>query len=542
MGRHGLSLPGLWAATALAFLSFTPSLLPRGVAYQGLVAGVVAAIGYGLGVLVTAVVRELGDRAVGVWSPRAWRVWWIWLGVGTVVSLIAGHVWHRQSSALVGLEPVSPWAVPLSPVVAVAVFALLLAVGRGLRGITRHTARWLERRTSARAARVISTGAVVVATALVFSGVLLDGIVATVDRSASVGDLLTPDGVTRPTTPLRSGSPESLVDWDELGREGRVFVGRGPTAEDITALTGEPAEEPVRIFAGVASAEDERERAELAAADLERAGGFERERLLVVTTTGTGWVEPSVATSFEYLADGDSAIVGMQYSHLPSPLSYWVDEERARDAGRALFDAVYARLAAIPAEDRPELYAFGESLGSFGGEAAFSGSGDMATRLDGALFVGPPRFNPLYRELLASRDPGSPEIEADYRDGETIRFTLDARRPAPPEDAPWSGSHILYFQHASDPVTWWSPDLILQRPDWLEEERGPDVSASMVWIPFVTFGQVSADLALGFGTPPGTGHIFSGRHAYAWDQVLGTNWPREQLDALSELTTRRSDP
>ena len=33
---------------------------------------------------------------------------------------------------------------------------------------------------------------------------------------------------------------------------------------------------------------------------------------------------------------------------------------------------------------------------------------------------------------------------------------------------------ILYLQHASDPVVWWSPDLIVSRPDWLSEPPGPD--------------------------------------------------------------------
>ena len=40
-------------------------------------------------------------------------------------------------------------------------------------------------------------------------------------------------------------------------------------------------------------------------------------------------------------------------------------EARAREAGRALFDAVYERWSARPADARPELLFFGVSLGSF---------------------------------------------------------------------------------------------------------------------------------------------------------------------------------
>ena len=36
-----------------------------------------------------------------------------------------------------------------------------------------------------------------------------------------------------------------------------------------------------------------------------------------------------------------------------------------------LFDAVYERWVRLPSDRRPELYVFGESLGSFGGETAF---------------------------------------------------------------------------------------------------------------------------------------------------------------------------
>ena len=66
---------------------------------------------------------------------------------------------------------------------------------------------------------------------------------------------------------------------------------------------------------------------------------------------------------------------------------------------------------------------FGESLGSFGGETAFSGERDMANRTDGALFVGPPSFNTYYREFTDGRSAESPEVQPVFRDGRTVRFT-----------------------------------------------------------------------------------------------------------------------
>ena len=87
--------------------------------------------------------------------------------------------------------------------------------------------------------------------------------------------------------------------------------------------------------------------------DLERAGGFDRGYLLVAGTTGTGWVDPGAMTTFEYETGGDSAAVAIQYSYLPSWASFLVDQDRAREAGRALFDAVYQKWSALPASSDP---------------------------------------------------------------------------------------------------------------------------------------------------------------------------------------------
>ena len=68
-----VTLPGCWGALIFACLSFTPSLLPRGGIVQGLVCGITAAIGYGLGVLAAWVWRAFADR-----DPRRPRRW-AWL-------------------------------------------------------------------------------------------------------------------------------------------------------------------------------------------------------------------------------------------------------------------------------------------------------------------------------------------------------------------------------------------------------------------------------------------------------------------------------
>ena len=534
--RCRYTLPGAWAALVFACLAFTPSLLPRPALFQGAVTGIDAAIGYGLGVLGAWIWREFADRDARSPDPRSWRIFFATAAVALVASLALGQWWQRQAHDLVDTEPESLAALPLIPVVAVLVFVVLVALARALRTGYRRLSMLLDRYMGARAARALGLVVLVALTVLVLDGILWTNLIKTVDRSLALGDLLTPEGVAVPTTDDRSGGPGSLIEWDLMGREGRVFAGRGPNGDDIEAFTGEPALDPIRIYAGVASADSTEARAELAVRDLERAGGFDRSSLLVVTTTGTGWVEPSSVGTFEHLTGGDSATIAMQYSHLPSWLSFLVDQARAREAGRQLFDAVYEVWLQRPREERPRLYVFGESLGSFGGETAFSGEFDLRNRTDGVLFVGPPNFNPLYRSFVDDRDQGSREVLPVYRGGRTIRFTDRPRNDIAPSGEPWRTTRVLYMQHPSDPITWWSPDLVLNRPDWLEEPRGSDVLDATRWIPFVTFWQVSADLALGFSTEPGHGHNYTGEHVDGWAAVMQPEgWTAERADELRAL-------
>ena len=440
----------------LACFSLTPSLLPRPPLFQGLVTGFAAATGYGIGVLASWCWRAIRDRPRGHWSSRSQMTLLVAGVLASVLMLLLGARWQDGAHRLANTDATPVASVLLVAPVAMLVAAVLLVSGCVQLAATQRLIGLLQRRIGPGAARAIGVIVVAGLTVTLFSGVLAKAGLGALDGSFAVRDLTTPSGVEQPDSPLRSGSKDSLVSWDSMGREGRTFTARGPSASEIAAVTGTEAMEPIRAYAGLGNAESAEERAALAVDDLERAGGFDRAHLLAAATTGTGWVEPSAAAGFEYVTGGDSATVSMQYSHLASWVSFLVDARRAREAGRSLFDAVYQRWSALPQDDRPKLYVFGESLGSFGAEEAFSGEFDLANRTNGALFVGPPNFNELWGELVEDRDPGSPEIEPVYRDGRIIRFTTKAETP-PPRGRPWPDSRVLYLQHASDPVTWWSP-------------------------------------------------------------------------------------
>jgi uncharacterized membrane protein len=515
-----VTLPGCWGALIFAYLSFTPSLLPRGGIVQGLVWGITAAIGYGLGVVAAWIWRAFADR-----DPRrprrwAWRTFFIIGGVLLVVAFGLGQYWQYEIRKLMGVTDYSIPLVIASPFIAALTFCLLLLIGRGLHGLYRWLAKLLNRWIGRRAAKVVGWVLVVGLTYVVVSGLLLQGFVSLMNEAYSVRDTTTAEGVHKPTTTLRSGGQGSLVAWDSLGYQGRNFIGKGPSVSDIEKLTGHPATEPIRIYAGLASADGAQAQAALAVDDLQRTDGFQRKNLLVVTTTGSGWVDPALVDTFEYLSGGDCATVAIQYSYLPSWISYLVDQSKALAAGRALFDAVYGVWATLPPAHRPRLFVAGESLGSFGGEAAFTGENDMANRTDGTLFAGPPNFNTLFREFSDHRDPGSPEVQPIYQDGRIVRFANDPTTGIPPKGQPWEGSRILYLIHPSDPIVWWSPHLIFSEPDWISEPPGKDVLKTMFWMPFITFWQVTADLPFSTGVPDGHGHRYSSEYVDGWTAVM----------------------
>lgn len=495
--------------------SLTPSLLPRDWLFQGLIGGITAAIGYGVGCAVGWAAHRYWLSHLSWWPPperltRAAKVTVPAVAiVASLVMLVYSAGWQRELAALMGVEGTTTSGYLRTMALSVLVAALLISLWRVLRDLVRVVARYLNRwlRVPRSAAAPVGFLVVVFLCYTLVTDVLFNGVYSVTNSAFGLQNDKTRPGVVQPAEPERSGSPGSYVPWDTLGYEGRDFVYRGLHADQLSTYNGAPAKEPIRVYAGLDSADDTDARMDLVIRELERTGAFHRKALVVIPTTGTGWVNPTAANAMELVYNGDSALVASQYSYLPSWISFLADRGKAAEAGRALVRRVHDRWLQEPADTRPTLLVYGESLGSQAGEGAFDGLADIRETVDGVLWVGPPNSNPLWSTLEDRRDPGTPEVQPVYSGGLVVRFADDASAVGA-QPGPWLTPRVLYIQHPSDPVVWWSPDLIVNRPDWLSEPPGFDRLPSMRWFPFVTFWQVAADLANAAGVPDGHGHNY----------------------------------
>ncbi|TDE00907.1 alpha/beta hydrolase [Jiangella asiatica] len=532
---------GLIGAACFFCWSLTPSLLPRTWIYQAMVSGLTATIGYALGSLIGWVVRLVLRRArPGLLEPsRRVRLaaWWA-LG-GTASGAAAWYLtstagWQTELRTLMGMASPGPNHYLFILLVAGAIFVVFLAVGRLIRGASRRLRRFFGRWVPPQVALVASVLCVGGLTFWSWTGLLYPSLLGVANDAFAAVNMETEAGNNAPSSATHSGGPGSLVTWDSLGRKGREFVSSGPTVQELTAFNGEVALDPVRAYVGMDSAETPAGLASLAVRELERAGGFDREVLVVVTTTGTGWVDGAAADALEYLYNGDSAIVAMQYSYLPSWISFVADQEQVRVAGEALFDAVHDAWLERPAAERPRLVVYGESLGAMGSAAAFESVDDLQSKADGALWVGSPSRHDLRGSLTAERDSGSPSRLPVYEGGAEVKFWGGWQEPLDLEFDP-GVPPVLFLQHASDPVTLWSWELMFNRPEWIDEEHGPDVLPTLDWYPFVTFWQLTADMALSATVPAGHGHNYGGELVDAWLAVAPPDdWPASRTDDLRE--------
>ena len=339
-----------------------------------------------------------------------------------------------------------------------------------------------------------------------------------------------------PISPLVSGSEGSSSPFSRLGLQGRRYVTDVVSPEMIEDVLGEPAEQaPIRVFIGYNSEPMySMGRTEMAMAELERTGAFDRSNLLLISPTGTGWVDQTMIESAEFLSKGDIATCVIQYGRFPSFLSVQ-KVALGRHQFRALLWSVRQRLAERPPEQRPKVFVFGESLGAWASSdvVMYQGvEGFDHYGIDKALWVGLPGLAKWSRNGMAA---GSSDLVPrgtvgvfDHPD-QIEELTAEERRRL----------RAIVLSHDNDPIAVVSPDVLVREPGWLGEPRGRGVPDDMDFTPISSFLQVAIDAMNAMVTVPGRfgsfGHDYRAdmarmvRAAYGFDDITD-----EQVGAIDE--------
>lgn len=542
--KIGRSLCGLGLVVGALFFaaSLTPSLIPRSFEVQGVLAGIAFGSGYGIGVFLRWLWRylEIPSLSARVAKYTALASAAICLCI-VLLALHQAGIWQDSVRGVLGMAPVDtgyPFSVSL---IAMATFVAVLLAARGLIAVGLRIATKLNSYLPRRISIVAGIAITAALTTTVVNGMLIDYAFRTLDRSFERLDALIEPDRPQPLIAERAGSPESRLEWRKLGRTGRAFVASGPSAAEISGFTQRPALEPIRLYAGLQAAETPNERARLLLDELIRVNAFDRAVLVIITPTGTGWVDPSAMDGLEFLFNGDVASVALQYSYLNSPLSLLFQPEYGLESSEALFRAVYGHWKGLPVDERPELYLHGLSLGAFNSQRSITFFDILGDPINGAVWSGAPFPSEKWRSLTDNRDAGSTEWLPVFQHGRFVRFMNQDGLPAG-NTAEWGGVRFVYLQYASDAITFFDKSLLYQEADWMKSPRGPDVSPALRWYPVVSMLQVLIDMPLADTVPMGYGHVYAPEHYLnAWLEATGIDsWSAEDVHALKQYLKARS--
>ncbi|WP_233808009.1 alpha/beta-hydrolase family protein [Paraburkholderia sp. HP33-1] len=548
-GAHGTpTLSGSLLALLFWWQSLTPTLIPRSWGTQTVIGAICLAIGYGLGTLADRGVHRLIARWRRSPGSEIRRRSWIVLAVAWLIALVLGSNlwlgWQNEQRSFMGMASLVWLDGLLVGVLSPFAAALLVVVGRVVARGVGAVKRFIQGHVPSIISLPATALLIVVIGMALGRGVALPALTRFSNFVHAQRNEDTTEGTVAPESSAVSGSSGSFVAWDTLGRMGRDFVATVTTRRQLAMFHGTDAGlvDPVRVYVGVRSADSLEQRAQLAVRELERAGGFDRKVLVVWVPTGTGWIVPNGSASLEQLYRGDTAIVAIQYSFLPSRLAIFMDAGLADEAGITLFNAVRARWSKLPPQRRPKLILFGKSLGAAGVEAPFVGVNasasvaNMVAGTDGVLIAGAKQSNLIHSQLTRERDRGSPFWQPIFDGGRSVRFlNRDPHQVA--LDADWPSPRIVYLQHPADPAVFWSVEAFWWPPEWMARPRGFDMPDAMRWFPVVSGVQAVGDLIHQLDVPQGFGHNYSLEdYATGWSSVVPLEgWTDADTERLAKF-------
>ena len=343
------------------------------------------------------------------------------------------------------------------------------------------------------------------------------------------GDAIEPGHATAPTAPEITGSPASGLPWDKQTREGARWLSMTLPPDTIDSVMGTTdSKQPIRVYSSIEIADTESGRAEVLLREIDRTNALQRKAFALFSPTGSGYINYVASETFEYLMRGDCASAAIQYSVLPSSLSLGKVGTGTQQT-RMVVDGIVERMMAMPAEQRPRFFLFGESLGSQVSEEMFAGTwtfGPAGAGVEAALWIGTPSATTWRKQLWGDRSvadvpgvgPGTmylPRTIADWR-----------QLPAAQREQ----VRYLLLQNGDDPIPKFGSQVLWRRPDWLGPIRPLGSPRGTQWVPGTTFLMTFLDMLNALTPTPGT--FAEGGHDYRFvlPEALKTTWRLEASD------------
>ncbi|MGI9394537.1 MAG: alpha/beta hydrolase [Boseongicola sp.] len=501
---------------------------------QGILGGTVTAFGYLLGRFIDLIWRAADLPRLHGKLALTFNV----VLAGGVLALMMWTVmsnlqWQNELREKMNMEPAEAQYFAIILVLAATTFTAALLVGALVASLFQWVRHRFYRIMPVRRANVFGVLTVFLILFVITRDGILDRVTVALDESYEAAQELFDVAPSPPNKKSQAGSTASLIDWAAMGRPGRDFVHTGPDAKAISAFSGKPAMDPIRVYVGRANGETPKERAELALAELKRLNAFDRKVLIVTSPTGTGWMDPGSHDPVEYMHNGNIATVSAQYSFLQSPLALILETRSGLDQATALLEVVHRHWKTLPKDRRPRLYAHGLSLGAWSSMHATNLFRLVGDPIDGAFWAGPPFPSSFWQYVQNARRPGSPWVLPTIDDGSLVRYAshfADASK----SEADWGRMRIVFLQYSSDPIVFYDPLSIWRPPPWMNDPPAEDVSKHLIFIPIVTQFQLALDMFLSFGTPPGHGHAYFAQDYIApWVEVTDPEgWTEQDTERL----------
>lgn len=450
--QAGLAVGGIAAVRALG-----PSIVPRGRGTTAAIAGISFGLGAAAGSQTERLVQAVDHHTpLGSWGSHAL------VGTAGVATALAARGLGRGGLAAAAAQTAG------------SVVAISAASGAIVGSLHRHVGAG-EQQPAGDGDPGLPWKGIAVGTAVAGATLLGVRVAPRLARAARNAKKLAAGG---PAADRAGAALGEVIPRSRIGLPGRIFLeGR---IEDLPSRA-------VRTYVplSLAGTTSVHERNAIAVESLVRQGAFDKSRIVIGSSTGSGGFNTVPPEIDEILSGGDTAWIVTQYSNKPSIFSL-----HRTDEGTDTFVDLARQIAAkrrelFPDGGGPDIYAAATSLGALTIQRAL-------------VHHGPELLNEVgIRRIMLV---GSPERLTQFRPeafapGVVGRFhDLDEIRRLTPQQL--ERMRVLEFAHETDPVRLMDFRIGLQRPAFLTTGGRLDaIDPRQRWTPGVTLLHHAGDVA-----------------------------------------------